>query len=84
MTPEEKFSKNVFYIMQKIKELSLYTKTGHPISYKAIYRTINLTDGPKSDEEVMILGKLTDWKAIEVQKKIYINTLKKVIEEKLK
>ena len=37
MIPKEKFDRNIWYALQKIKEKSLYTKEGKPTSYIGSY-----------------------------------------------
>lgn len=68
MTPEEKFNKDVWYVLRQIKEKSLYTKEGNPISYWVDFSFIDCTgNSPSAKEEAAILEKLEEWGAIKIR-----------------
>ncbi len=67
MTPEEKFNKDVFYVLKQIKERSLYTKNGDDILYSVDFSFFDLTgSSPSAKDEASILGKLEEWGAIKI------------------
>lgn len=59
MTPEEKFDKDVWYVLKQIKERMLYTKIGDPISYR-IYSNVIVAGCPTDEQEIVILEKLAE------------------------
>jgi len=63
MTPEEKFNKNVGYVLQKIKERELYTKEGQPILYGVTPSEL-FGVGISHEEEIEVLEKLQEWGTI--------------------
>jgi hypothetical protein len=68
MTPEEKFNKDVWYVLRQIKERSLYTKKGNPISYWVDFDFFDATgSSPSAADEAAILEKLEEWDAIKIQ-----------------
>lgn len=67
MTPEEKFNRDVWYVLRRIKERSLYTKKGNLIEYWVHFNSIDATGKtPSADDEELILGKLEEWGAIRI------------------
>ncbi|KKU95517.1 MAG: hypothetical protein UY29_C0025G0011 [Parcubacteria group bacterium GW2011_GWC2_48_17] len=68
MTPEEKFNRDVWYVLRQIKERSLYTTKGNSISYWVDFSFFDLTGGsPSAANEAAILEKLEEWGAIKIQ-----------------
>ncbi|OGZ08922.1 MAG: hypothetical protein A3D67_01510 [Candidatus Lloydbacteria bacterium RIFCSPHIGHO2_02_FULL_51_22] len=68
MEPEEKFIKEVWYVLRQIKERSLYTPTGTPIEYWIDFNTM-VAGVPLAKDEAAILEKLEEWGAIRIQNK---------------
>ena len=66
MTPIEKFNKDLWYVLEHIKERSLYTKEGDAISYTIYFDTI-VPGCPSAEDEVAILEKLEEWQAIKMR-----------------
>lgn len=68
MTPEEKFNKDVWYVLRQIKERSLYTKKDNPILYWVDFGFFDATgSSPSTADEAAILEKLEEWGAIKIQ-----------------
>lgn len=65
MTPKEKFNKDVWYVLTQIKERSLYTKTGNPISYRVDLDSI-IAGAPLASDEEALLEKLEELGAIKI------------------
>lgn len=68
MTPEEKFHKDVLYVLEQIKEKFLYTQKGKPIEYwvKYVgYRNPVLS----SEKEAAIIEKLPEYGIIKIRSK---------------
>lgn len=63
MTPEEKFSKDVSYVLKEIKERLLYTKNNVPVEYVVVFHGNESSNGntPSSpDNEDMVIHKLEE------------------------
>jgi len=68
MTPEEKFKKEVRFVLRQIKEKQLYTPKEKPIEYFVDYsRSSRLPISP--DKEELIIGKLEEWGTIKIQRR---------------
>jgi len=68
MTPEEKFNRNVWYVLRQMKERSLYTKKGNPIAYWVHFDFLDATgETPLAADEAAILEKLEEWGAIKIK-----------------
>jgi len=68
MTPENKFNKNVLYVLNKIKERSLYTKTGALLEYWVLFDFLDGSgETPLPKDEIAILEKLEEWGAIKIK-----------------
>lgn len=66
-TPEEKFNKDVWYVLKQIKERALYTKKGAPIEYWINFSFFDATgSSPSAADEAAILEKLEEWDAIKI------------------
>lgn len=71
MKPEEKFDRQVLYVLEEIKRRSLYAKKGKPTLYTVNHNVI-VSDYkiPSSKNEVSILEKLEEeWHVIKIRKK---------------
>jgi len=67
MTPEEKFNKDIWYVLKRVKERSLYNTKGNPISYWVDFSFPYATaSSPSAADEVAILEKLEEWGAIKI------------------
>jgi hypothetical protein len=65
MTPEDKFQKDFSYVLNKLKEQSLYVPKDYRIPYKLYTTVVDMTgETPLVEEEVMILAKLAEMGAI--------------------
>lgn len=65
MTPEDKFQKDLSYVLNKLKEQSLYVPKDYRIPYKLYTTVIDMTGAtPLVEDEVMILAKLAEMGAI--------------------
>lgn len=64
MTPEDKFNVSAWYVLQKVKELSLYTRTDDPILYD-FYLNFIVSGTPTIEQQVGVLQKLKEWGAID-------------------
>jgi len=61
MRPEEKFDEDVWFVLKKIKERSLYTETGKLIPYFVISKSSEFFNYPISTEDhVAVLKKLRE------------------------
>ena len=69
MTPENKIDSETWYVLQKIKEEYLRTKTSEPIKYEVKFYGYQEPSAPKSENEVKTLEKLEDVGAIKIIKK---------------
>jgi len=65
MNPEEKFIKDVWYVLQEIQRKSLYTKKGSPVKYELDPNAIT-EYSLGSEEKESVLYKLQEWRAIEI------------------
>lgn len=65
MTPEEKFNRDAWYVLRRIKEKSLYTRRGDPIEYWVDFDSI-VAGSPLAADEEAILKKLEEWGAITI------------------
>jgi hypothetical protein len=67
MKPEEKINKERWYVLRKIKEEFLRTKSGEPIKYWVYFDFIFVGgERPAPKDEVKTLEKLEELKAIEI------------------
>ena len=65
MTSEDKFQKDLSYVLNKLKERSLYVPKDYRIPYKLYTTVIDMTGAtPSVEDEVMILAKLAEMGAI--------------------
>ncbi len=62
-TPEENFNNDLWYVLKKIREKSLYTKYGEDIRYSV---TFGFFGRPYNDAEIAMVKKLGEWKVIEL------------------
>jgi hypothetical protein len=60
MTLEEKFRKNIWYVLQEIHRKSLYLKKGEPIKYEFDLNIV-VAGSPGFEEEEGVLYKLQEW-----------------------
>jgi len=60
MTPEEKYNKDFWYVLQKIKRITLYRYQGEEIEYKIVIKPVqSLKEGePEPEEESNIIRQL--------------------------
>lgn len=70
MLPEEKYERDVWYVLKKIKERSLYTETGKPIIYFAVtgFSDFSNLDNlpPTPADQVAVLKKLKEDGALKI------------------
>jgi len=66
MKPEEKFNKDVWHVLERIKKGSLYAKEGQPTSY-SVNPNLAAIGYPSATDEIAILGKLEEWGAIKIK-----------------
>lgn len=70
MSPQEKFNRDIWYVLQQLKQKSFYIKTGGTISYAVNYGFFDLTGGsPSAEEESLILEKLEELGVIKIRNK---------------
>ncbi len=68
MEPEEKFNKNVLYVLKQIKERLLHAGKGGNTWYSVNYNIIVASDRvPSVEDEVSILKRLQEWGAIVIR-----------------
>lgn len=60
-TPEENFNNDLWYVLKKIREKSLYTKYGDDIRYSI---TLGFFGRPYNDAEIAMVKKLGEWKVV--------------------
>lgn len=66
MTPEQKFNNNVWSVLQKVREKSLYTKKGDLLEFWVEFGFYTKSSG----QEIQgILEKLEEWGAIKIHDK---------------
>lgn len=64
MTPEEKFNREMWWVLQEIAEEKLATTEGKPVEFKVVEF---LASGiPSRDRQINIIHKLQEWKAIKI------------------
>ncbi len=63
-TPDEKFNEEVWYVLQRVKELSLKASSDTPIEYEI--KKITASGIPSRRSQSQIIEKLQEWKAIEI------------------
>src|SRR3989344_1094767 len=67
MTPEEKFNNDLLYVLNRIKEKSLYTLAEKPIEYWINYNLIMIGEKYTSAEnEALIIRKLQELEVIKI------------------
>jgi len=69
MTPEEKFNREIWYVLRRIKEKAFYVLSESPIEYKIKYdqfKGSELIPSPENEEQ--IIRKLEELKAIKIIK----------------
>jgi hypothetical protein len=65
MTPMEQFNNDVWYVLQVIKEASLYVVKGEPIEYTINTNFLIFSNKvPNAEKQLKILKKLQEWDAI--------------------
>ena len=70
MEPEERFNKNVLYVLKQIKERLLHSGKGGNVWYPVNYNVIVASDKvPSSEDEVSILKRLQEWETIRIRLK---------------
>src|SRR3989338_3990793 len=72
MTPEEKIKKEINFVVKKIKEEELRTKTNKPVAYRIKYHGYKDPNAPLPDNEERILEKLEDFGITKILKKNFI------------
>ncbi len=65
MTPEEKFNQDVWCVLKRVKERSLYTRKDSPIDYWVDF-DFYAAGYPSAAEEAAVLGKLEEWGVIKI------------------
>ncbi len=66
MTPEEKFNREIWFVLQKIKEASFRTSPLEFIEYVVKFSGYKPSDAPEPENEVRVLKKIEEWEAIKI------------------
>jgi DNA-directed RNA polymerase sigma subunit (sigma70/sigma32) len=71
MTPEERFNKEIWWILQEIKKEYLTTLSGEKVSFqiRVQFKKINKDEEPipSPDTQRKLLDKLEEWKAFDLE-----------------
>jgi len=65
INPEEKVNKELWYVLQRLKEEYLRTKVGHPLEYWVDFSFVG-GEGPSARNEEKALEKLEESGVIEI------------------
>ncbi len=69
MTPEEKYQKKYWRVLQNIKDQELLSDDGKTVNYKIYHKVISVGHGePSEEEEIIILNKLNKIGGIKIKK----------------
>lgn len=64
MTPEEKFNREMWWVLQEIAEEKLATTEGKPVEFEVV--KLIASGIPSRDRQINIIHKLQEWEAVKI------------------